>query len=366
MAKSRDFSDEYGEENQEVHMSDADLEALLAGHEDPIERKASTQETELEAGDVVKGRVIDFRGGEILVELDSKTIGAIDESEFDGDELPVIGTTVEATYQSFDDARELAVLGIREARKEIFWDDLRVGAVVEGVATEVNKGGLTVDIRGNRAFLPISQISRERIEDAAPYVGQTLVCEVTAFDREDRNIVVSRRVILEREAEEMKGMALARLSEGEHLRGRVVKVVESLGAFIDLGGVEGLLHESKIRARAKDLGESAGLQAGQELEVEVARVDRERGRIALDFRTVIEPTWDENLERFHVGDEITGWITRIVPGGAFVSIDEGLEAWVPEAQLGRLDEPPGRGAVLRVSIAKIDLEEKKIELEVLT
>ncbi|MEM7231691.1 MAG: S1 RNA-binding domain-containing protein [Planctomycetota bacterium] len=369
MAKSRDFADEYDEQqSSDVNLSDADLEALMAGHA-PVEASAESGSDYagglVEAGTVVEGLVFDFQGGELMVELDSKTVGIVDEAEFEGETLPAIGTRLQAQFMRYDRNREIAVLAVREARREIFWDDVQPGTVVEGRVIEVNKGGLTVNVNGNRAFMPISQIERHRVEDASTYVGTSVVCEITQVNRENRDLVVSRRVVLDRQAEEQKSVALARLSEGEVLKGTVASIKEHLGAFIDLGGVEGLLHESKIHAHYHELGEEKKLYVGQQIEVEIARLDRERERISLDFHRVAGDSWNKSVESYRVGDEATGWVTRIVEQGAYVSLDEDVEGLLPRSVFATLPEDPTRGSVLRVGITRIDVDAREIELQML-
>ncbi len=322
----------------------------------------STSVETLEPGTRVSGMIVDFRGGEVLLELDSKTHGVIPESEYSDEVLPEIGATVQANFERYDGDRELAVLSVRGARTEILWDTIRSGMVVEGHVTEVNKGGLTLDIKGIRAFLPISQIERERVEDASVYVGSKLHCEVTSFDRADENLIVSRRAILEREAEAMRGKALARLSEGETLKGTVIRLIDA-GAIVDLGGVEGLLHASKIREHHQELGTEKTLHTGQQIQVEVIRVDRERSRVSLDFQRVAGETWNVSVDGYSTGDEATGWITKVTPEGAFVSLEEGVEGLIPRKLLLDRQEPPRRGSLMRVAIVQIDRENRKIELK---
>lgn len=360
-AKSRDFADEYGDNLQDANMSDEELEALLSGHSPDFEAPARSGSTTLEPGTPVRGTVIDFRSGEILVELDSKTLGVIDEHEFEGDPLPAIGQAIDASVVRHDPERDVVVLGVREARDRIFWEDLQAGTVVEGIVTGTNKGGLTLDIKGNRAFLPVSQIERTRVEDPAAYIGKRLTCEVTSFDRGTHDLVLSRRNVLEREAEKRRGVALARLSEGEVLTGTVTRVVENIGAFIDLGGVEGLLHKAKIHAHARDFGDERTLSAGQRVQVVLSRIDRDRERITLDFHHVASTS--RNLEGYDPGDHLTGWVTAIEPDGVRVSVEEGVEGFLPRAAFGSRPSPPGRGSLIRVRVARVDRDRGLLELQ---
>ncbi len=360
-AKSRDFRDESEDQFDAMDMSDAEVEALMSGHSAPTEERTTPIDS-LEPGSRISGVVVDFRAGEVLVELDQKTHGIIDESEFEDEELPRVGQKIQVLFQRFDTKRELAVLATREVRREILWDELRPGMIVEGIAIEANRGGLVVDIKGVRAFLPVSQIERARVEDPAVYVGTKMRCEVTSVDRARSDLVVSRRVILDREAEVVKGKALSRLGEGEILKGTVVKVTGH-GAFVDLGGVEGLLHASKIAEHHQELGTEKTLRPGQQVQVVITRVDRDRGRISLDFHQLAEDTWRQTVERYEVGDEATGWVTQVTPEGAVISVDDGVEGLIPRNHLLSLAEIPSRGSILRVVVTRIDLEKQELELK---
>ena len=340
-------------------MSDADIERLmgLSGGE-PV---SSTPLEDTESGTRLRGIVIDTRGGEVLIELDGKSVGVIDEEEFEGGEVPTPGESIEAEFVRFDRAKQHAVLSINSVRKQVFWEELRRGSVLEGEVIDTNRGGLTLSISGERAFMPISQIDRSRVEDLQPFVGQRMICEVTDFDVSSHNLVVSRRNILEREAEEERGLALSRLSEGEVLGGTVRRLTEH-GAFIDIGGVDGLLHASKIRQELK--GEpDAVLEVGQRIDVEIVRIDPERERIALDFKQVVPDEWGEAIGDYAIGDEVMGWVKQRTDAGAILSIDEGIHGLLPAVHLPNLKEEPLPGALVKATIASIDPEARTITLK---
>jgi ribosomal protein S1 len=356
----KDFSDPFDDLLKEARMSDAELEKLM-GRAGGAARKSGGYEA-LDPGTRVRGVVVDAARGEVLVELDGKTLGIIEAAEFPGEERPAVGEWIEASFERFDAAKGLAVLSLGRARREVLWDEIRVGTVLEGTVSAVNKGGLTLDLKGARAFLPVSHVELTRVEDLAPYVGKRLSCEVTSFDPATRNLVVSRRRILEREAEAARSNALARLTEGEVLRGTVRRVSEH-GAFIDLGGTDGLLPERRIQEHLKMKTLAAPLAEGQEVEVEVVRVDRERGRIALDLKLVDSQAWSRAIEGYSVGDVVTGWVSRRDREGAVLSIDEGLEGILPAEYFHLLDEMPRPGSILKAAIAAIDPAGRRITLK---
>ena len=361
-AKSRQFPDEMDESVDDIDMSDADLEALMGGAAAPSAGE-TVDVDKLEPGERIEGTVIDTRGGDVLVDLDGKHHGLIEEEEFEEDEdLPMPGTRIKASVVHYDGVRDLLILSVGKARKEVFWDDLRPGTLLEARVTGTNKGGLDLDIKGVRAFMPISQIDTRRIEDATPFVGKKFQVEVTRVDREDQNLVVSRRAVLEQEEYEQKGNALARLSEGEILKGTVVKT-NNHGAFVNLGGVEGLIHQSKLDAWRRETGRREDLQVGAEVEVEIQRVDTERERISLDIKRGTITDWSTSAASYEVGEEFTGWVSATSEKGLHVSIEEGVEGVIPRERVLEMKDPPAKGDIIRTCITGIDPEKKVIELK---
>ena len=331
-------------------MSDEDVERLLGMH--GPSRKATPSADELEPGSRVEGVVVEVKGDEVVLELDGKTVGIIDAAEYEDEELPRPGDKLSVELVRYDHAREHAILSAHGVRKEVFWDELRPGAIVEGTVTETNKGGLTLALKGARAFLPVSQIELGRVEDLAPYVGQRLRCEVTQVDRASENLVVSRRRILERDAEEERSAAVLRIQEGEVIAGRVMRLTEH-GAFVDLGGVDGLLHVSKIRRELRAEPDQA-LAVGLTVNVEIVRIDRARGRIALDFHQAPANNWGQALEDYPVGDEVTGWVKAETEAGLVISIEEGIDGLIPVDSLALLTAEALPGDIIKATIAGVD------------
>lgn len=356
-AEKRIFRDGFEDDMDAIsNMSDADLDRLMGG-ESPTEESRDFEA--LETGTRVKGIVVGIQGDEILVELDGKTLGVIDAKEFDGDEpIPPEGAPVQAEYVQYDSSREVHVLSTKTVRTEVAWEELQVGMIVEGIVTGTNKGGLDLDIKGVRAFMPISQIERERVEDTNPYVGRKFTCEVTRIDRKDRNLVLSRRTILDREHEKTRGKALAKIQEGSVVKGRITRLSEH-GAFIDVGGVDGLLHASKIRDRFGTKESDSPLKVGQAIEVEIFRVDLDRGRIGLNFIAVEENPWSDIISEYAEGDIVSGWISARRKDGLVLSLDEGIQALIPNHLLEKLPESDV-GAIVKARIASIDQEGRQV------
>jgi len=359
--KSRRFERDFDDGSQDMFMSDEEFEALLERSERraPRVEEKDTEIEALEPGARVTGLVIANRGGEILLEIGSKAHGVIPEEEFGDDPLPEVGTELSATFVRYDRAQDLAVLSVHEVRREVFWDELRVGMLLEGTVTGVNKGGLTLEIKKTRAFMPISQIERGRVEDPSVYIGKRLRCEVVSFDRGTENLVVSRRAILEREAEAARAQAIENLIEGEVMEGTVTKLTH-FGAFVDVGGVEGLLHKNKILEHQKELGKEEPLEVGQKIEVEIVRVDPERGRVTLDFRRRTLPTASRAPDGYAPGDEVTGWVRAITAEGAVLSFGDGVDGLIPAEFL---TESIQEGSIVNAVIVRLDSETGKVELK---
>lgn len=348
-----------------ANLSDADLSRLMLGEDlgaaskpRPAGRAAPIDESALEPGQRVKGAVLEIQRDAILVELDQKTLGLIDRLEFEEKELPLAGTVIEAEVVRRDRERGLWMLTARGVQREVTWQSLRPGVVVDGKVVEANKGGLVFDLKGLRGFMPISQIELGRVEDLAPYVGRTLRCEVREVQREDGKIVLTRRPILEREGDAERAKAIASFRPGDVVHGRIVRVNEH-GAFVNLGHMDGLLPQRKIQERLKSRKGVQPLLPGQLIEVEVTHVDAERKRVSLDFRAVQGSSWQETSENYHVGDLVTAWVARIRPEGSTITLEPGLDAELaPEASSGLRP-----GELLRVRVAKVDRAAQRITVE---
>jgi small subunit ribosomal protein S1 len=358
------FRDESDDHRVEMGMSDEQLEALMERAGMPGDKFGVEPELDLAGltpGQRLTGMVINVRGGEVVLELASKAHGMLEDGEFEDEALPKVGDRLNVNFVRYDAKRQMAILSFKQARSEVVWDELRTGLVVKGLVTEVNKGGLTISIKGLRAFMPISQIERERVTDTAQYVGKTLTCEVTQFDRAEKNVVVSRRVILEREHQEERGKVLARLNEGDQFDGTIVRLNE-FGAFVDIGGAEGLLHQSKIEAYYREHGRGNPLKTGQRVRVLVAKVEAGRGRIGLDFPRVQVAQVNKALDGFTAGETVAGWVTGIGNDGVLLALDDGVVGFIPLAALGALGESLRKGNVVRGTITRIDKEKNRLEI----
>ncbi len=313
-----------------------------------------------------QGRIQQISGDVALVDLGGKSPGLLPLNEFDDDETPRVGMVVDVFIERFDDRDGLFVLSKRKAELESTWAAMEPGAEVEGVVTGMNKGGLEVDIKGIRAFLPASQVDLYHVHDISVFLQQTIRADVIQADRNDNNVVLSRRKLLEREQAAARERLMGELAEGQVRQG-VVRNVTEYGAFVDLGGADGLLHISDMSwSRVKDA--SQVVEVGQTVEVKVLKIDREKDRISLGLKQIAANPWDGVDRRYASGQKLTGRVTRLADFGAFVEIEPGLEGLVPISEMSwvkRIRHPSEvvqEGAVIEVTVLQVDAQKRRMSL----
>jgi small subunit ribosomal protein S1 len=348
-----------------------ELEAALSGLGDKDLMGADTsQQARAKAGAPgeagrKQGRVLSVHGGDVFVEVPGgRSQGFLPTDQFpEGPPKP--GDTVDVTIEGYDAANGLLILTRRGAAVVANWDTVAEGMTVEARVVETNKGGLTVDVNGIRGFMPISQIDLFRVENAEQYVGQRLVCLVTDVDPAEHNLVVSRRALLEKQREEQREKLWAELAEGQ-VRTGVVRSVRDFGAFVDLGGVDGLLHVSEMSWRR---GQDATklVQPGQTLKVIVLKIDHEKRKLSLSVKQLEAGPWDTVLDRYAPGQVVKGAVTRTKEFGAFVEIEPGLEGLIHVSELAgkkvwRVSDFVKEGQEVQVKILNIDPVEQRMSL----
>ncbi len=362
-----------------------DFGAILAEFERGQE--AAVQGKDPAPGTKVSGRILSIGEEAVFVDLGAKSDGMVALGELtddDGELTVAVGDTLEALVTGRDEASGCLVLRVRPgagaglgaggtavAVEEIAQAHAH-GIPVEGVVSEVVKGGVEVTVSGLRAFCPVSQLELRYVEDAAAYVGRRLTFVVHRFEASGRggrpNIVLSRRDLLEQEERQRKAEALARLSEGAVVRGTVTSVT-SYGAFIDLGGVEGLLHVSEMaHGRVEDPAEL--VTAGDAIEVKVLKIEERDGdrRISLSRRALEEDPWKSVAERFPEGEIFSGRVVRLESYGAFVELAPGLEGLVHVSELapGRRISHPREvvelGQDVAVRVLGVEADRRRISL----
>ncbi len=351
---------------------DDDFAAMLA----ESERDKPANKKRPRAGDVVKGKVISVGQTAVFVDVGGKAEGQLDRTQVsdpDGKLLVSVGDTVEARVVG-DQGGVLTLrvkLGGRgpEARAEL-QQAQELGIPVEGTVTEVIKGGVSVDVAGVRGFCPASQIDARFVDDLAVFVGQKLTFLITRY--EPRNLVLSRRALVEVEKEKLAVETRKNLVPGAVLRGKVVGF-KPFGAFVDLGGIEGMLHVSELGYARVERPEDV-LSIGQEVDVAVLKHEtvEEKGksveRISLSLKALANDPWRETIATFTEGQRVKGKITRLQPFGAFVELAPSVEGLVHISELGaakRINHPKevvDVGQEVEAVILSIDLDKRRIAL----
>ncbi|OLB03681.1 MAG: 30S ribosomal protein S1 [Candidatus Rokubacteria bacterium 13_2_20CM_69_15_1] len=291
--------------------------------------------SEFEEGEVVRGRVVQVTATEVLVDVGYKSEGAIPIDEFHRHgKLPRVGDEIEVYLEAKEDSEGLIVLSKDKADKIKVWDAItqahEKGLPVEGRIVEVVKGGLAVDV-GVKAFLPGSQVDLRPVKNLATMVGQTIRAKVIKLNRRRGNVVLSRRAVLEEEREEKKKHTLEVLSEGMVLTG-TVKNITDYGAFIDLGGIDGLLHVTDM-SWGRVGHPSEIFQVGDQIEVVVLHFDRETGRVSLGYKQKSSDPWERVEQTFAPGTKTRGRVVSLTNYGAFIELEPGVEGLVHVSEM---------------------------------
>jgi len=322
-------------------------------------------------GDVVRGKVITVSKEAVFVDVGGKAEGQLDRgqvTDHEGKLLVKIGDEVEARVVA--DAGGVLTLRTKlgrgpEARAELAQAQ-ELGIPVDGLVTEVVKGGVSVDVAGVRGFCPASQVDNRFVEDLSVFVGQRLTFRVTRY--EGRNLVLSRRSLLDEEKEKRAAETRKNLVPGAVIRGKVVGF-KPFGAFVDLGGIEGMLHISELGFTRVEKPEDV-LRLGQELDVAILKVEPgEKGdRISLSLKALANDPWSDTTANLHEGSRVKGTVTRLQPFGAFVEIAPGVEGLVHISELGagrRINHPKevvSVGQAVEASVLSIDHDKRRLSL----
>ncbi len=330
----------------------------------------------VEDGQLVTGTVVKVDRDEVLLDIGYKSEGVIPNrelsirNEVDPSEVVSIGDEVEALVLQKEDKEGRLILSKKRAQYERAWGKIEEikenEGVVAGPVIEVVKGGLIIDI-GLRGFLPASLVELRRVRDLQPYVGKTLEAKIIELDKNRNNVVLSRRAWLEETQKEQREDFLANLKPGERRRG-VVSSVVNFGAFVDLGGMDGLIHVSELSWKHVDHPGSV-VAVGDEVEVEVLEVDLDRERISLSLKATQQDPWQEFASNHQVGELVYGRVTKLVPFGAFIQVGDGIEGLVHISEMSahHVDLPEQvvtPAEELWVKIIDLDLERRRISLSI--
>lgn len=327
-------------------------------------------------GDIVSGEVVRIDKDEILVDIGYKSEGVIPASELSirksvstEDEVSV-GDKIDALVMQKEDAEGRLILSKKRARFEQAWKRIeeveQQADTIDGTVIEVVKGGLILDL-GVRGFLPASLVDIRRIQNLDEYMGRTLTCRVIELNRSRNNVVLSRRAVLEEERKEVREQILGKLQPGDVVVGVISNIVD-FGAFVDLEGIDGLIHISELSWGHVN-HPSEVLTVGQEVKVKVLDINKERQRVSLGLKQTQEDPWASLVDAHNVGDAMTGKVTKLVSFGAFVQISEGIEGLVHISELAdhhveKPEEVVAVGDDVEVKIIEIDPQRRRLSLSI--
>ncbi len=330
--------------------------------------------TDFDEGDLVDGVIVKLEHDEVLVDIGFKSEGVIPVRELsirkdvDPSEIVNLGDHIEALVLQKEDKDGRLILSKKRAEYERAWiaveEKFKAGEVVTGEVIEVVKGGLILDI-GLRGFLPASLVDLRRVKDLDMYLNTEIEARVIEMDRNRNNVVLSRRVLLEEGRKAERTEILSKLKKGMRLKGQVSSIVD-FGAFVDLGGIDGLVHISELSWNHVN-HPSEVVKVGDEVEVEVLDVDLQRERISLGLKQTTEDPWLKLVENYPVGTIVDGKVTKLVPFGAFVELEDSVEGLVHISEMApkHIDTPAQvakQGDAVKVKVMDINTDRRRISL----
>lgn len=326
----------------------------------------------IEEGAILKGKLLALRQDGVIVDIGYKSEGFIPIEEFSSEEIAAFkpGASIEVYVENIEDAEGMIVLSRERATRIKIWDNLekalRNGSPVEGKITGKTKGGFSVDVSGVGAFLPGSQVDIKPPKDVDSLIGKKLVFKVLKLNNKLSNVIVSRRVILEEEMQQKKTETLAKLKEGQLMKG-VVKNITDYGVFVDLGGIDGLLHISDISwGRINHPSEFFAI--GDEIEVLILKYDDASEKVTLGYKQKKPDPWSVVDEKYPAGERVKGKVVSITDYGAFIELEEGLEGLVHISEIDWLSRPkhPSKylsvGETVEAVVLRVDKEERRLSL----
>ena len=342
--------------------------------EDEMNKMIDGTLTEFDEGDLIDGTVVKIEHDEVLVDIGFKSEGVIPARELsirkdaDPSEVVELGDRLEALVLQKEDKDGRLILSKKRAEYERAWiqveDKFKAGEVVTGEVIEVVKGGLILDI-GLRGFLPASLVDLRRVKDLTAYLGTEIEARVIEMDRNRNNVVLSRRVLLEEGRKNERAEILEKLSKGMRLKGTVSSNVD-FGAFVVLGGMDGLIHISELSWSHVN-HPSEVVKVNEEVEVEVLDVDLQRERISLGLKQTTEDPWIKLVEVYPVDTIVDGRVTKIVPFGAFIELGDNVEGLVhiSEMAMKHIDSPNqvvSVGDEVKVKVMDVNTDRRRISL----
>ncbi len=347
------------EAEYEAALGDLSLENLIN------EGSGATLVADLAPEARITGRVAKIHGDDVFIDLGGRNQGVVPFHQFDGPE-PKPGEEVELIVVRFDADEGLYELARPTASVSVGnWNEVREGQIIEVTITGANKGGLECQVAGIRGFIPMGQVSIYRVENPEEMVGQRLACVVTEANRDRMNLVLSHRAVMERERNELRDKMMAELATGQLHEG-VVRSLKDFGAFVDLGGMDGLIHISQLSwDRVKHPSEV--LEVGQKVKVRIEKFDKDTGKISLSYRELGESPWQNVESKYPIGNRAKGTVSRLMDFGAFVKLEPGVEGLIHISELGhgrvfRARDVVSEGQEVEVKILSVDAENQRISL----
>lgn len=325
---------------------------------------------DVKEGEIIKGKIVSIQGDSIILDVGFKSEGTIPKSEFNaGDEIK-IGEEVEIVIESVEDQEGNLVLSKKRADFLRIWNKIlsayETGEIIQGKILKRIKGGMVVDLMGIEAFLPGSQIDIRPVRDFDAFVGQTMDFKVVKVNVPTENVVVSHKVLIEEEISDQRKAILDSLEKGQILEG-IVKAITDFGVFVDLGGVDGLIHITDLSwGRINHPSEVVKLD--EKIKVVVTDFDMEKKRISLSLKQLLPHPWDNIENKYKVGDKVSGRVVSLTDYGAFIEIEKGIEGLIHISEMSwtlHIKHPSqfvSMGQVVEAVILSLDKDEKKISL----
>jgi small subunit ribosomal protein S1 len=314
-----------------------------------------------------KAKIISIHGPDVFLEIPGgRSQGLLPALQFP-EGIPEIGTEVDVHIDGYDNANGLLILSRMGAAVHVDWSSVAEGQTVEARVTGTNKGGLSVEVNGIRGFMPISQIDLYRVENPEQFLNQRLTCIVTEARPDEKNLVVSRRGLLEKERELQREKTWAELAEGQ-IREGVVRSLKEFGAFVDIGGVDGLLHLSEMSWQRVQKPEDV-VQPGQTVRVVVLKIDRETRKVGLGLRQLQSSPWDTIDNNYPPKSIVKGTVTRTQDFGAFVELEPGIEGLIHISELAthrvrRVTDIVKVGQEVTVMVLGTDRAQRRMSLSI--
>ncbi|MCO6438441.1 MAG: S1 RNA-binding domain-containing protein [Phycisphaerae bacterium] len=357
-----------GDDHHSLAEIDQELLDAMNAASEPATRSGSAGSggaESLERGTELVGTIAAVNDDDIFLDFGPKSQGLLPRNQFGKKEPLPVGRKVDVVVDHLDPETGLVIVNRKGAVQRATWTNLEKGMMVEGRVTGLVKGGLEVSVQGIRTFMPASQVELTPLKDISVLLNQNVRCEVLEVDRRSKNVLVSRRKVLEKEVKEKRQHLKEELETGQTRKG-TVRSITDFGAFVDLGGLDGLVHVSDMSwgnvGKVEDV-----LSVGQEVEVKVLKIDRERDRISLGMKQLQPDPWAHVEERFPEGSKVKARVTRLANFGAFAELESGIEGLIPLSEMGwnrvgRSSDAVREGELVDAVILRVEPKKRRLAL----